>query len=644
MKKHILIIGLACVLAFNVAACGKKSKSADKESTTESNTKETETNTETKKTESTTEFDYSSLPALADDNALTFYNATDGSECGIHIDYGNTKEAILNVLDSIKNESNLVEKYSANDESKTFIPFLRLRADDSYISYIGEDKWAFETENEISIYQAKGDNATLPLAYLATCVAVPFGFAESHYYEYAGKYQEEYVSFFTIDKDAILNNLDIDISNISDKSVAISPDFDTALENIFVYKNENKYIRYISTKELTGKTAGDCYIERSDMDCSNKSPEIEYAYSFFRYKNKAFGRDGQKTKWYAIDKRDDDIIINEKNFHEQLKNDYSFLYGFPVKLQDISLTLEVYKYNDTYIGVLLEENKNPFKAWFINKDGFTIATDIIYEEPDIGYDAVKKKSQDIKSFFEDCYNEIYPDHLSKRPERKEPEKKEYEPTEYATDFDKDLAGEEYTLGQKAEKTEVVETLLKVLNDGSAITLNCTTICDSDEADISEIHSINTTDGNCTYSSTYATPDKVRINSITKDGYKYIATGTKDNLSTYLKTKCSNDKQKFKLMSLPEPLMRANQFRYVKALYATTSDSEDYIIEYWKYGPYNVTFVIKDDKLISLSYLNTGLISGGEIIRCNIDKLEYKADTSLLKVPTNYTENIDDLSE
>ena len=303
MKKRILITGLAIVLAFNVTACGKKSKSKGKESTT-------------KDLEYPTDPRYTGRPLIADDDALTFYNAVDGSESGEHLEPDNT-EAILKVLNPIKDEKNLIDKYKKSDEQKTHIPLLKLRTDDGYISYIGEDKWAFENDEEVSIYQANGDNATLPLAYLATCVAVPYAFAESHYDVYANKGQEEYISFTHGDKEDVLKQMDVDISNISDKSVAISPDYDTALENIFVYKNENKYIRYICTKELTGKTAGNCYIERSDMDNSKNPAEIEYAYSFMRYKNKAFGRDGQKTKWYAIDKRDNDIIINEKNFHEQ---------------------------------------------------------------------------------------------------------------------------------------------------------------------------------------------------------------------------------------------------------------------------------------------------------------------------------------
>ena len=298
MKKRILITGLACVLAFNAVSCGKKSKST---------TKETETTTED--IEYPTDPRYTGRPLIADDDALTFYNAIDGSESGEHLEPDNT-EAILKVLNPIKDEKNLIDKYKKSDEQKIHIPLLKLRTDDGYISYIGEDKWVFEDDENVSIYQANGDNATLPFAYLATCVAVPYAFAESNYDKYAGNYQEEYYSFSHHYKEDILKQMDVDISNISDKSVAISPDFDTPVENIFVYKNENKYIRYICTKDLTDKTAANYYIERSDMDKSNDPPEIEYAYSFMRYKNKAFGRDGQNTKWYAIDKRDDDIIKN----------------------------------------------------------------------------------------------------------------------------------------------------------------------------------------------------------------------------------------------------------------------------------------------------------------------------------------------
>lgn len=383
MRKKIVLFTITASLMAGLVSCGPKEKAkqtTDNTSNTEIKETQETTTVEATTQESTTE---QLTEESIDESAIiqaNFFNYLDNENHGILLKTKASKE-VLSVISSIKKANNLVNRYKIGDEDKTkeITALFELNSDDEIIKYLGDNTWSFQIGNEVSIYKpTDSKEATLPCAFLATELCVPYAFAKSRITE---SNNSEFNQFAGMDMQDIADHLSIDYANISEKSYIVYPDSKAVCENIYLYKDNSNSLRYLGYK-INGKDKGKAYyLQRDELNHDTGLSNEDSFYHYIRYNDEKYYRPDSHDMFYKADKFEDDFFIKDENlFYEQLAKAYKFEYSFPIKVYDKSFDVSIFTQGNTHVAVLFDETKHVGKAWFVNTDGIVIATDLLFIE------------------------------------------------------------------------------------------------------------------------------------------------------------------------------------------------------------------------------------------------------------------------
>ena len=383
MKKKIVLITITASLMTGLVSCGPKEKAkqtTDNTSSTEIKETQETTTEETTTQKSTTE---QLTEESIDESAIiqaNFFNYLDNENHGILLKTKASKE-VLSVISSIKKANNLVNRYKIGDEDKPkeITPLFELNSDDEIIKYLGDNTWSFQVGNEVSIYKPTDNKeATLPCAFLATELCLPYAFAKAQLTE---NHESDFNQFTNMDIQDIADHLSIDYKNLTNKSYIVYPDSKAVYENIYLYKDNSTYLQDLGNK-INGKDKGKAYyLQRTETNHDTGLSNENNFYHYIRYNNEKYYRPDTKDVFYKTDKFEDDFFIKDENlFYEQLAKSYNFEYSFPVTVFDKSFDVSIFTQNDSHVAVLFDQSKHVAKAWFINTDGIVIATDLSFNE------------------------------------------------------------------------------------------------------------------------------------------------------------------------------------------------------------------------------------------------------------------------
>jgi len=382
MRKKIVLFTITASLMASLVSCGPKKQTKESATPTEDTTENTTRETTTKDlstervNEQTTE-----EPINKSSNIQTnFLNYLNNENYGGLLKTTASKE-VLKIINSIKKEENLVNRYPINEYNKTKqrTPSLEINGLNETIRYYGDNEWAFISDKEASIYKVKGGKeASLPCAFLSAQLCIPYAFAKS---APEVKTNNTFMQLNGLDLQDIADHMIIDYTNLTEKSNVIYPDSKVVNEYMYLYKDDSTYINYSSTKINGGDNGKAYYLQKDEYNHETGFSNEDNYYNYLRYKNEKYYRPDTHDVYYKAKNFQDDFFIkNENLFFEQVAKTYKFEYSFPVKIYDNTYNIVLFSQGGTYLAILFDDTNHPGKAWSVNKDGVSIATDIIYVE------------------------------------------------------------------------------------------------------------------------------------------------------------------------------------------------------------------------------------------------------------------------
>ena len=362
MVKKYLVLSLSCILSLSLVSCSKSNRS----SSNETSYKETV-----------------NVPPESHNTKIkaTFYNYLDGETYGEYLS-DEVYEELTQYINGIRLDSNLLRNSTGkNSKSKPLTPIMQITTESETISYLGNNSWSFKSDDEEKIYQsADSKEVSYPCMFLATKLCLPYACAYSHS---EAEYNESYLQMRGMDVQEIADSLKIDYAKTNTNTHLKYPDSKVIKEEVCLFKNNTNYLKYLSLKKFGSDGKGAYSLKKSEINGTTGEPvdSSEHLYSYIKYNDVSYYCDNAEDKFYkAKDFKDDFFIKDEHLFFEQLMTSYKYQYNFPVKLYDKTYYVEVFKNNDEFICVLLNDVSHPGKSWSISSDGLKIATDLIYYE------------------------------------------------------------------------------------------------------------------------------------------------------------------------------------------------------------------------------------------------------------------------
>lgn len=368
MTKRLLALSLTCVLSLSLVSCTDVNKFST-EDTSNKETKQTETATSNKETESVV-----NTPAKSHNTKIktAFYNYLDGQTYGGYLSDKTCSELVA-AIKSVKTTRNLINKYNIkeNSKSKKITPIMEITTEDETIKYLGKNTWSFQTGDEISIYKTNGAKKTeLPCAFMAAQLCIPYAFSKSNSDK---ETNNDYLQLRGLDTQDIADNTQIDYSHLSEQLYMTYPDSPVVSEEVYLFNGNNKYIHYTGVKILDSRSKKAYRFQKDD--------NVSSFYYYFRYGDDTYCRESSTDTYHETKKFKDDFFIKDENLYfEQLVKNFEFQFSFPIKVYDKTYAIEMYKNNDSYLGILVNDINHPGKSWLVNNDGISIATDLIYNE------------------------------------------------------------------------------------------------------------------------------------------------------------------------------------------------------------------------------------------------------------------------